>query len=270
MNTPSILAVLIASALSVATVAAQDAPRLDGSNVPQQLPVVTLAPPPADTQVNSQNAHAATAPQASHGKSKTSPAAAAPVILIPPPPPTPADLPPVAATINFSNGLLTVHAHNASLEQILRDTSQQTGMQMEGTPQDQRIFGDFGPAPVPVVLGQLLDGGPSNYVLFGKNANMAPRSLVITPKSSLAPGQVAGIGKPAVTVNNEDDEDDDAPPVTNPQPGVHPIMPNHAPGNQDQSGGPPGAHSPQQIIDDLQRRRQEQQTLPGSPSVDNQ
>jgi hypothetical protein len=265
MNLPSTLAVLtISLALSAAAASAQDAPRLDGSNVPQ--PVISLGPPPTATQpAPTATSHAAQ--PASHSKSKNAPGTA-PVILVPPPPPTPADLPPVAASVFFSDGLLTVHAHNASLAQILQDTATQTGMQLEGTPQDQRIFGDFGPAPVPVVLGQLLDGGPSNYVLFGRNANLAPRSLVITPKSSLAPGQVAGIGKPAVTVNNEDDDDDDAPPVTNPQPGVHAIMPLRGGGNAnpDQSGNPP-ARTPQQIIDEMQQRRQQQQLQqPGTPA----
>lgn len=264
------LAVLLAPAL-VLSAAAQDAPRLDGSNVPQpaqqqtqqspvpfNLPTTPAQPPPQKTPQPAWQ-------PAPHGKSKASAATAAPVIIVPPAPPTPADMPPVPATVQFSNGLLTIHAHNASLSQILHDTAAQTGMQMEGTPEDQRIFGDFGPASVRVVLGQLLDGGPSNYVLFGKSANLAPRTLVITPKASLAPGQVAGIGKPAVTVNNEDDDDDDAPPVTNPQPGVHPMMPNRPGG--DQSNGNPNVRTPQQIIDDMQRRRQEQQQQPPPPLI---
>lgn len=267
MHMPSALVVLLAPALALSA-AAQDAPRLDGSNVqqPVQQPVIALAPPPASTQAAPQPSQPPATTATGHGKSKTSPVTPAPVILIPPSPPTPADLPPVPATIQFSNGLLTIHAHNASIAQILQDTSAQTGMQIEGTPQEQRIFGDFGPAPVPVVVGQLLDGGPSNYVLFGKNANLAPRTLVVTPKSSLAPGQVAGVGRPAVTVNNEEDDDDDGPAVQNPQPGVHPMMPNHGQANPQDQPGAPGARTPQQIIDDLQRRRQEQQQLPGSPT----
>jgi hypothetical protein len=138
-------------------------------------------------------------------------------------------------------------------------------MQLEGTPEDQRIFGDFGPGPVSSVLGQLLDGGPSNYVLFGKNSNLAPRTLVITPKSSLAPGQVAGVAARPATVNNEDDDDDDAAPAAAIQPGVHALMPNRVQ-NQDQPPGSPSVRTPQQIIDDMQRRRQnEMQPSPPDP-----
>ena len=260
------LAALLLPALALSA-AAQDAPRLDGSNVPQNTAPLTPAPaaPPAATQTAPRPTWqpAPSSQKPVHGKAKPAAVATAPVVLVPPPPPTPADMPPVPATVHFANGLLTIHAHNASLSQILRDTSAQTGMQMDGTPEDQRIFGDFGPGPVRTVLGQLLDGGPSNYVLFGKNANMAPRTLVITPKSSLSPGQVAGVGKAAVTVNNEDDDDDDGPAVTNPQPGVHALMPNRPGG--DQAGGNPNVRTPQQIIDDMQRRRQEQQQQQASP-----
>jgi hypothetical protein len=110
------------------------------------------------------------------------PAASSPVSS-----PTPADKPPDPATVSFHAGLLTIHATNSSLTQILADTAAQTGMQLEGNPEDERVFGDFGPAPVDKVLGQLLDGGSSNYLLFGRNENQAPRSLVITPRASLAP-----------------------------------------------------------------------------------
>ena len=268
MKFPSAYAVLLLPALALC-VAAQEAPRLDGSNVPQ--PQATHAPStPAAIQPLTpvtKSAAPAVSPNASRRssrKAKASPATPiVPVTLVSPPPPTPADLPPQAATIQFYGGLLTVHATNASLAQILRDTSVQTGMQIEGTPEDQRIFGDFGPAPVAVVLGQLLDGGPSNYVLFGRNSNMSPRTLVISPKSSLAPGQVAGVSPKAATVNNEDADDEDDGAAAQPQP----IRPFHGNGmNQDQQGGGGGApRTPQQIIDDLQRRRQEQQIQPMPP-----
>jgi hypothetical protein len=266
MHLSATLALLLAPALALSA-AAQDAPRLDGSNVPQtsatqqnapiQLPPMTpqaqaVQPIPQQT---SQRAATSAAPLGRHkGKPSAASVAPAPVVLTPPPPPTPADLPPQAATVQFSGGQLTIHATNSSLTQILRDTSVQTGMQMEGAPEDQRIFGDFGPGTVSSVLGQLLDGGPSNYVLFGKNSNLAPRTLVITPKSSLAPGQVAGVAARPATVNNEEDDDEDAAPPVAVQPGVHALMPNRQ--NQDQPPGSPSVRTPQQIIDDLQRRRQ--------------
>ncbi len=173
---------------------------------------------------------------------------------------TPADKPPDPATVSFHAGLLTIHATNSSLTQILADTAAQTGMQLEGNPEDERVFGDFGPAPVDKVLGQLLDGGSSNYLLFGRNENQAPRSLVITPRASLAPGAaLAAAAASPVQVNNDDDDDDDAPA---PQAPLRPMMTGHEqkPGFVPAGNAP--IRTPQQILDDMQRRRLEQQGNP--------
>ena len=55
-----------------------------------------------------------------------------PAVVTPPPPPAPADQSPSAATVSFTNGMLTIQARNSSLEQILNQVSQQTGMAIEG------------------------------------------------------------------------------------------------------------------------------------------
>lgn len=261
----------------------QDIPRLDGSNVKQTggwgkpLPPATSSATPSPTPSTPQPTASPTTNLLGMKIPAANSPAAIPATLIPPAKPSPetpisptpssgtpspADRPAEPAKVEFHNGLLTVHAANSSLEQILRDTSIQTGMTMDGTPEDERVFGDFGPAPVASVLGQLLDGGPSNYVVFGMNENHAPRTLVVSPRNSLAPGDAVASVPIATPVAEDDDDDEPAPaPVAN----IRPMAP--APAS---AGGQPQApRTPQQILDDMQKRRQErQQDQPPAPSPD--
>jgi hypothetical protein len=227
---PLFSALLVLPALAAAH--AQSVPRLDGSNIK---PASGWA---AAAKSNPPQPLAAAQPSPAEATA----AAAGP--------PTPAEMPAQPATIHFQDGLLTVHASNSSLEQILSDTAAQTGMTLEGTPAAERVFGDFGPAPVTKVLAQLLDGSESNYLVFGMNTNQAPRSLVITPRGSLAPGKVMTAA--ASPANSDDDDDDDDAPVV--QAPLRPLIPQQA-----EPGRPTGIRTPQQILDEMERRRQEQQ-----------
>jgi hypothetical protein len=58
-------------------------------------------------------------------------------------------------------------ATNSSLQQILSDVSTATGVKVEGTPGDQRVYGSYGPAPARDVLSQLLDGSGYNVLMIG-------------------------------------------------------------------------------------------------------
>jgi hypothetical protein len=119
-----------------------------------------------------------------------------------------------------------VRASNSSLEQILREIGAQTGVQIQGVPGDERVFGNFGPGPADRVLAQLLDGSDSNYLMLGRTADHAPKTLVITPRTSLAPGaQTAEAAQPTPAGADDDDDDDAAPP---PRPPIRPLIPNGA------------------------------------------
>jgi hypothetical protein len=87
------------------------------------------------------------------------------------------------ARVTYANGLLDVRADNSSLNQILRDISRQTGMQIVGGVADQRIFGNYGPAAPTTVLQTLLDGTGTN-MLLKENANEGPAELVLTPQTA--------------------------------------------------------------------------------------
>jgi hypothetical protein len=118
---------------------------------------------------------------------------------LPPTPPTSAGNPnsvsaPIAATtpagnmqqhhrarVSYSGEMLEVRADNSSLNQILRDISQQTGMKIVGGVADQRVFGVYGPAPAATVLQTLLDGTGAN-VLLKERPDHAPLELVLSPR----------------------------------------------------------------------------------------
>ena len=86
------------------------------------------------------------------------------------------------ARVSYENGLLQVRADNSSLNQILRDISRQTGMQIVGGVADQRVFGSYGPAPAATVLQTLLDGTGTN-MLLKETADHAPEQLILSSRT---------------------------------------------------------------------------------------
>lgn len=86
------------------------------------------------------------------------------------------------ARVTYANGMLEVRADNSSLNQILREISQQTGMRIIGGVADQRVFGNYGPAPAAIVLQTLLDGTATN-VLLQESPTHAPEQLVLSPRT---------------------------------------------------------------------------------------
>jgi hypothetical protein len=84
--------------------------------------------------------------------------------------------------VTYVGGLLTVVVNNASLNQIVREIAQKTGMKVKGRVSDDRVFGTYGPESPLVVLTTLLDGNGSN-VLLVQNALNLPTELILTPRA---------------------------------------------------------------------------------------
>lgn len=180
--------------------------------------------------------------------------------VIPPPPPTPAELPAQPASVTYADGLLSVKAGNSSLDQILRDVSRKTGMKITGGVQDERVFGNYGPASAEQVLNALLDGTGSNMMLVGSNGP-APAELVLTPR---------GGGPTPPNPNAAVIEQQQTPVQSGPSSEVYrqgPPLPPDRPNNGPQPGpaagdaqpkSPNGVKTPQDIFDELQKMRQKQ------------
>jgi hypothetical protein len=90
--------------------------------------------------------------------------------------------PPHRAQVLYANGQLEVRAENSSLNQILRTISQQTGLKITGGVQEQRVFGDYGPASISNVLSTLLDGAGANVMILAGDAQHPPQ-LILTPSN---------------------------------------------------------------------------------------
>lgn len=103
--------------------------------------------------------------------------------------------PPAAAplvngtSVQFANGMLSIHAQNASLSEVLFQIQKKTGAEIaipSGTEQE-RVAGDFGPGAPNQVLAELLNGSPLNFVVVNSAANPnALRSVILSPKGAEA------------------------------------------------------------------------------------
>jgi hypothetical protein len=161
----------------------------------------------------------------------------------PPPPDWPAKASPVAASVDWSGRLLTINAANSSLEQILHDVSTATGLKVEGTSGDQRIYGNFGPAPAREVLASLLDGSGYNILMIGDQGEGTPRQLVLTVKTHVT----TPVGGQA-NANGDDEAEEQPEQPEQPQPGFRRPMQVQPPG--------PG-RTPEQFLQEMQQRHQQ-------------
>lgn len=117
----------------------------------------------------------------------------------PPPPVPPADQPANPATVDFRQGLLSVHAQNSSLVAILDQISRQTGLVIEGLSHDQRMYGEYGPGKIAATLSALLDGSGYNYVIIGSDAGHSSTQLVLSTASVGATSPPAAMSNPQPT-----------------------------------------------------------------------
>jgi len=180
---------------------------------------------------------------------------------------TPSQRPPKRAQVTYSGGLLSVSADNASLNQILRQIADDTGMKITGSVRDDRVFGQYGPEDPAQILAELLDGTGSNMILVQRDST-APSELILTPRQGgpSPPNPNASAFNDRPEPQEAPVQPQPAPPETQPQaaaPNVPPVNP-AAPGgsstaNPSQPDSPNGVKTPQQIYEQLQRLRQQQQ-----------
>ncbi len=78
-----------------------------------------------------------------------------------------------SVSVEFANGLLSIHATGATLSEVLFQIQKKTGAEIaipSGTEQD-RVAADFGPGPAGEVLGELLNGSGLNFVVVGSESD---------------------------------------------------------------------------------------------------
>jgi AMIN domain len=154
-------------------------------------------------------------------------------------------------SIEFADGLMTIHSGGATLSEILFQIQKVTGAEIAipaGTEQD-KVAADFGPGPASEVLGELLNGTGLNFVVVGSEADHNTlRSVILSRKSETQenPSSVAQTFTPPPTADNVEPEYQEAPPPDssvqnqNMEPDRDPQPdPNAQPGQQAPAAGPP-------------------------------
>ncbi len=153
---------------------------------------------------------------------------------------------PKEASVVWNSKGLHIEAANSSLQQILNDVATATGAKVSGITSDQRVFGSYGPGPARDVLSKLLDGSGYNVLMVGDMGQGAPRQIVLSK---------APTGPAPPVVNNPSPAFDEGPAdIEEPQPPPQPLV---QPQNLPEGPGPPNQpRTPQQILQEMQRRQQ--------------
>ena len=192
-------------------------------------------------------------PRRLHRAAKKMPAAPVPP-PVPPLPNWPVNSPPKPAAVTWDSRGLAIVASNSSLADILQQVSVATGVQVRGFSSDQRIFGSYGPAPAREVLAQLLSGSGYNVLILGGLGGQPPTQVVLSPR----PAGPAPPAPPMQQSANDNGYNDDASPAPQQGPDFQPS---------------PQVRTPQQIMDEMERRRQmilqqqqQNQAQPGTPN----
>lgn len=178
--------------------------------------------------------------------------------------------------ISYINHQLTVRADNCSLNQILHEISQLTGITITGGVSEERVFGSYGPGSLSQVLNELLDGTSSNMLFVSSEDNM-PAQLILTPRSggptppnpnamrfednAEADTPQGNSPEPPEESSAQASPAPAAPPSSPAQPGATPAdAPANSNTNSSDSSQQPasGAKTPQQIYDQLMKLRQQQ------------
>ncbi len=160
-----------------------------------------------------------------------------------PAPNWPINAQPKPAAISWNKQDLRIDAANSSLQQILTDIASATGASVEGLTKDERIFGEFGPAPARDVLAKLLQGTGYNIMLIGDQGKGVPRQIVLSARNANKTPQ--GITRSMPEENDEDiapEPQYDPPPQQPPQPQAmpQPMRPGFNPGMNPQQQAPQG------------------------------
>jgi hypothetical protein len=180
-------------------------------------------------------------------------------------------VPAVAPKVHFSDGELSIVAHNSTLADVLKEVREQTGAELDIPPNaNERVVADLGPGPARSVLADLLNGTHFNYVMVGSTTDpTAIHSIVLTPRTSSPDPATTAANHPGVPqrgfgqqvmVNTTPAEvgpagDDSADEADAPD-----DQADQADQNQPNNNGQPTTpKTPEQLLQELQRQQQQMQ-----------
>jgi hypothetical protein len=194
-----------------------------------------------------------------------------------PRPPLPEELPPVAPTVTYRRGLLTIVAENSTLQDILTGVGKATGATVDApaTSASERVATRLGPGQPRDVLAALLNGSRFDYILLGSPENPGGiRRLILSPRTggasaretsssptgpffsqSVRPAPAARTPLPEADEGENEVPEETVEPAQEVAPEPEPPVP--AP--------QPELKTPQQMQEEFLRRQQEQQPQPLNP-----
>ena len=182
------------------------------------------------------------------------------------PSPAPTMRPGRLAQVAYLQGQLSIAADNSSLNQILREISRETGINISGGVADERVFGQYGPDAPAQILSALLNGTGSNMLLVHGDGD-TPAELVLTPRQGgpTPPNPNAHASEETPEYHNPSNVEATETPAAQPSPdqtqpaATPPVTPAASATDSSQPQSPNGVKTPQQIYDQLQSLRQQQQ-----------
>jgi hypothetical protein len=107
------------------------------------------------------------------------------------------------ATVTLKGGILTVEADNSDLSQILQDVAKVSGMTVEGSIKNARVFGNYGPRNPSDVIRELLTGSGYNFIMLGVTNEGTPRQLLLSLKSGDSLGVTVPPQNPTAVTQSE-------------------------------------------------------------------
>ena len=195
-----------------------------------------------------------------------------------PRPPLPEELPPLAPTVTYSGGQLTIVAQNSTLQDILTAVRKATGAAVDAPAASAgiRVATRLGPGLPRDVLSDLLNGSHFDYILLSSPENPGGvLRLILSPRSGSGATTATAPASPPGALFSQ---------PAHPVPGVRTLPPDTgegeseapeesvepaqeaAPEPEPQAPPQPEIKTPQQIQEEFLRRQQEQrQQQPEQP-----
>ena len=181
-------------------------------------------------------------------------------------------MPPQPPRVTFRNGLLSIHADNSTMADVMSAIRRATGASLDLPPSaaGERVVSDLGPAAPNDVLVKLLDGSRFDYVLLQSPQNPSLVQFILLHEkgaSTLAASNAGAspqpiFNQPQPEPSAEIPEDQTEPPAQE--------IPDQAVPTQDQQQqqqapvGQQQPKTPEQLLEELkQMQRQQQQQPPG-------
>lgn len=184
--------------------------------------------------------------------------------------------------VQFSNGNLTIHAHNSTLTDVLAAVRHKTGAQVEAPPSasSERVAVDLGPGPADDVLAELLNGSRYDYVILASARDPRDLSYIMLQEKSggAATGEAQAQAQQQPQPVPETEEEEPPPPPeepaqTEPEPPAAEQPDQPAPAQQpdndgnaqnnnanpDANGNEQQPKTPEQLLEELKQMQQQQQ-----------